>query len=214
MYLDGIYNSILLKDIVTRYKIADISTLDSIIRYVFDNIGNITSINKIVNSMVSSGKKISFPTVENYLKYLVDSFVLYKADRYDVKGKKLLNSGSKYYVTDIGLRYYLLGSKYADQGHILENVVYLELIRRGYEVYIGKQDAGEIDFIAINEDGKEYYQVSYTVMEESTLKRELSSLQSINDHYPKYLLTADYTPYANHDGIKQVNVFDWLLQDN
>ena len=117
----------------------------------------------------------------------------------------------KYYLSDIGLRYYLLGSKAGDEGHILENVVYLELLRRGYEVYVGKNDENEVDFVVLNEKGTEYYQVSLTVRDEKTLQRELKPLDNINDHNPKYLLTADYTPYTSHNGIKQINVFDWLL---
>lgn len=114
-------------------------------------------------------------------------------------------------MSDIGLRYYLLGSKNTDEGHILENIVYLELLRRGYEVYVGKNDETEVDFVAINEKWEEYYQVSYTVKDEKTLERELKPLDNINDHNPKYLLTTDYVPYTSHNGIKQINVFDWLL---
>ena len=132
-------------------------------------------------------------------------------NRYDIKGKQYLTTGVKYYLADIGLRYFLLGSKKADEGHILENIVYLELLRRGYEVYIGKVNEGEVDFIAVNEKGEEYYQVAYTVREEKTLERELSCLESIKDHNPKYLLTMDVTPYTSHNGIKQINVLNWLL---
>lgn len=166
---------------------------------------------KYSGAFVSKGRKISVPTVEKYLESLVESFVLYKVSRYDIKRKKYLTTGSKYYLSDVGLRYYLLGNKNADDGHILENVVYLELLRRGYEVYIGKNDENEVDFIAINERGEEYYQVSYTVKDKKTLERELRPLDNINDHNPKYLLTTDNTPYTSHNGIKQINVFDWLL---
>lgn len=183
IYLEGIYTSILLKDIMTR---------------------------KIANTMTSAGKKISVPTVENYISALVDSYILYKAGRYDIKGKQYLSTGVKYYVADIGLRYYLLGAKPADMGHILENVVYLELLRRGYEVYVGKMGEEEVDFIAVNEAGMEYYQVALTVLEEATLQRELKPLDAIRDHNPKYLLTMDYTPLASHNGIKQMNVLGWL----
>jgi len=212
-YLDGIYNTIIIKDIAERKKIADIGQLKSVIKFMFDNIGNLCSSTKIANTMTSAGRNISVPTVENYLNALVESFVLYKAERYDIKGKQLLTSGVKYYASDIGLRYYLLGSERADEGHILENIVYLELLRRGYEVYVGKSEEDkEVDFIAKNEYGTEYYQVSYTVRDEKTLERELSSLDKINDHNPKYLLTMDMTPYTSHNGIKQINVLDWLLE--
>ena len=210
-YLDGIYNTILIKDIATRKKISDISALDSVVRFMFDNIGNLSSSTKIANTMCSSGRNITVPTVESYLSALMEAFILYKASRYDIKGKQRLSSGAKYYVSDIGLRYYLLGSKNADQGHILENIVYLELLRRGYEVYVGKVDNSEVDFIAINEKGEEYYQVAYTVMDEKVLERELKSLENIKDHNPKYLLTMDFTPYTSYNGIKQINALNWLL---
>lgn len=211
-YLDGIYNTIVIKDIVERKKIQDISQLQSVIKFMFDIVGNLYSSTKIANTMTSAGKNISVPTVESYLESLVEAFVLYKASRYDVKGKQHLTTGAKYYLSDIGLRYYLLGSKRVDDGAILENIVYLELIRRGYEVYVGKSDEREVDFVAINETGEEYYQVAYTVRDENTLKRELASLESINDHNPKYLLTMDFTPFTSHNGIKQINVLEWLLK--
>ena len=212
-YLDGIYSSIVLKDIVARKKIADAAMLENVIRFMFDNIGNPCSTTKIANTLKSSGHNISVHTVENYLKALCESFVLYKADRYDIKGKQYLRSGAKYYVADIGLRYYLLGQKPADLGHILENVVYLELLRRGYEVFVGKSDKSEIDFIAINEEDTEYYQVALTVRDEKTLLRELAPLESVNDHNGKYLLTLDDDPPCSHNGIKHVNALDWLLKE-
>ena len=211
-YLEGIYTSIILKDIMARYRIADTGGLDSVIRFMFDNVGNLCSATKIANTMTTAGRKIAISTVENYLGALTECFILYKAGRYDVKGKQYLTTGNKYYLCDMGLRYYLLGTKRADLGHILENVVYLELLRRGYEVHIGKVGNAEIDFIAIGEEGEEYYQVALTVMEESTLERELAPLESIRDHNPKYLLTMDFTPLTSHNGIKQWNVLEWLMK--
>ena len=211
VYLEGIYNTILIKDIVTRKKISDPSMLESVVEFMFDNIGNICSSTKIANTMSTAGRKISVPTVENYLSALTDSYILYKAERYDIKGKQRLATGYKYYVADIGLRYYLLGTKQTDSGHILENIVYLELIRRGYEVYVGKIGNAEVDFIAVNSEGTEYYQVSQSVLEEQTLQRELAPLELIRDHNPKYLLTMDYTPLTSYNGIKQINVLEWLL---
>lgn len=213
-YLEGVYTSIVLKDIVARCRIADASMLDSVIRYMFDNIGNLCSYTKIANTMTSAGRKISVHTVETYLTALVDSFILYKVGRYDIKGKQYLATGAKYYLSDIGLRYYLLGSKKADVGHILENIVYLELLRRNYEVHIGKVGQAEVDFIAISEEGEEYYQVAYTVIDSdgATLARELASLDAVKDHNPKYLLTMDFTPMTSHNGIKQINVLEWLLR--
>jgi len=210
-YLGGIYDSILVKDILARRKNLDLAQFDSIVRYVFDNIGNLCSSTKIANTMISSGRKISVHTVESYLESLTQSFIIYKANRYDVKGKQYLTSGVKYYLCDIGLRYYLLGSKRADAGHILENIIYLELLRRGKEVYVGKVGNAEVDFITITPEGEEYYQVAYTVEAENTLERELAPLNAIKDHNPKYLLTMDFTPVASHNGIKQMNVLDWLL---
>lgn len=212
MYLEGIYNTILLKDIVTRKRISDASTLERVVEFMFDNIGNLCSSTKIANAMTSGGRKISVPTVESYLSSLTDSYVLYRVGRYDIKGKQYLTTGFKYYVADIGLRYYLLGTRQVDQGHILENIVYLELLRRGYEVHIGKIGDAEVDFIAINSEGQEYYQVSQSVLEEQTLQRELASLEMIKDHNPKYLLTLDYTPVISHNGIRQMNVLEWLIK--
>lgn len=211
MYLDGLYNTVIVNDIAERKEISDIGMLKDVIKFMFDNVGNLYSSTSIANTMTSNGRKISVPTVEKYLEALVESFVLYKVSRYDIKGKNYLTTGSKYYLSDIGLRYYLLGSKNADEGHILENIVYLELLRRGYEVYIGKNDDNEVDFVAVNEKGEEYYQVAFTVKDEKTLERELKPLNNINDHNPKFLLTTDYTPYTSHNGIKQINVFNWLL---
>ena len=210
-YLDGIYTSTVLKDIVKRKKIADVAVLESVIRFMFDNIGNLCSATKIANTLKSGGKGASVHTVDNYLTALCESFVLYKVGRYDIKGKQLLQTQEKYYLADIGLRYYLLGMKPADMGHILENIVYLELLRRGYELYVGRQDNGEVDFIAINDSGTEYYQVALTVRDENTLKRELTPLDSISDHNPKYLLTLDDDPPTSHNGIKQLNALEWLL---
>lgn len=211
-YLESIYNSIILKDIAERKKTIDIPMLNSVIKFMFDNIGNICSTTKISKSMTAAGRNISVHTVESYIESLLNSFVLYKAERYDIKGKQYLASGYKYYVCDIGLRYYLLGDKPVDAGHILENIVYLELLRRGYQVYVGKNGEAEVDFIAIGENGEEYYQVCYSVREETTLKRELNALDSISDHNPKYLLTMDNESVMSHNGIKQIYVLDWLLK--
>jgi predicted AAA+ superfamily ATPase len=213
-YLSGLYDSVILNDIVERKKISDVAALKAVTRFAFDNIGNLTSSTSIANKMISSGRKISVHTVENYLSALCESFILYRANRFDVKGKQQLETGAKYYVADIGLRFNLLGNRNADMGHILENVVYLELLRRGYDVYIGKVGSAEVDFIALGENGEEYYQVAYTVIDGDgkTLERELAPLEAIRDHNPKYLLTMDFTPNASHNGIKQINALDWLMK--
>jgi len=213
-YLQAIYDTIVLKDIVARKKFPDIAMLKSVVRFMFDNIGNLCSTKKIADTMTSAGRKISVHTVESYLTALTDSFILYQIGRYDVKGKQYLKTGDKYYAADIGLRYALLGTKKADMGHILENVVFLELLRRGYEIYIGKVGNTEVDFVVIGDEGEEYYQVAYTVIDTGgeTLRRELAPLEAISDHNPKYLLTMDHTPLTSHNGIKQINVLDWLLK--
>lgn len=213
-YLEGIYDSIILKDVIARKRIYDLDMLKSVARFLFDNIGNLCSTKKIADTMTSAGRKITVHTVENYLQSLTESFVFYKAGRYDIKGKQYLKTGDKYYAVDMGLRYHVLGSKKADDGHILENVVYLELLRRGYDVYIGKVGNAEVDFIAVNAEGEEYYQVAYTVKDADgkTLERELAPLNAIKDHNPKYLLTMDYGPVVSHNGIRQLYVLDWLLK--
>ena len=215
-YLEGIYNTVVLKDIVARRKIADVGMLEKVIRFMFDNIGNPTSATNIANTMTSNRQKISYHTVENYLSALLDSFIFYKAERYDVKGKQYLSTNAKYYLCDIGLRYYLLGTKPAKFGHILENIVFLELLRRGNEVYVGKVDDMEIDFIAVNNGEKTYYQVAYTVIDsdnsDKTLTRELKPLKATKDNCPKILLTMDNIPPVSYDGIKQKYVLDWLLE--
>lgn len=210
-YLSGIYNTVLLKDIVARYSISDVMMLESVTRFIFDNIGSQLSTTKIANTMTSAGRKIDPKTVEKYLKALLDSMMIYQAKRYNIKGKQYLKTLEKYYVVDIGLRYMLLGKRSTDVGHILENVVYLELIRRGYDVYVGQSGDAEVDFVAMNSEGIIYFQVSASVRDEKTLERELASLKKINDNYPKYILTLDNDPVADYDGIKRINALDWLL---
>lgn len=210
-YLSSLYNAILLKDVVARYRISDVMMLESVVKFVFDNIGNQLSTTKIANTMTSDGRKVDQKTVEKYVKALLDSLVIYQAKRYNIKGKQYLKTLEKYYVVDIGLRYMLLGKRNTDIGHILENVVYLELLRRGYDVYVGLISDVEVDFVAMNEDGITYFQVAASVRDEKTLERELGSLQKITDHYPKYILTLDDDPAADYDGIKRINALDWLL---
>ena len=214
LYLQAIFDTIVLKDIIARRKFPDIAMLKSVTRFMFDNIGNLCSFKRIADAMESAGRKISVHTVESYLTALTDCFVLYQIGRYDIKGKQYLKTGDKYYVADVGLRYAILGSKKADMGRILENVVYLELARRGYEIYIGKVGNSEVDFVAIGDEGEEFYQVAHTVIDAdgATLRRELAPLEAIKDHNPKYLLTMDNTPLTSHNGIKQVNALDWLMK--
>ncbi len=210
-YLEGVYHTIVLKDVVGRRKITDTMMLESLVRFTFDNIGNLLSTKKIADTMTSDGRKIDVKTVEKYLDALMECYILYQAKRYNIKGKQYLKTLDKYYVVDIGLRRMLLGAHGFDVGHILENIVYLELLRRGYQVYIGKVDDLEVDFVAMNEKGRLYYQVAATVREETTLQRELAPLQQIADHYPKCILTLDEDPDADYEGIRRENVLKWLI---
>lgn len=211
-YLHGIYNSIILNDVVARYKISDVMMLESVVQFLFDNIGNLLSTKKLADTMVSKGRKISDKTIEKYLDALTKSLIIYPVRRYNIAGKNLLTVLNKYYVADLGLRQLLLAKPNQDQGHILENIVYLELIRRGYDVYIGHMKQGEIDFVAKNSDGISYFQVAATVLEKNTLDRELFPFTKLDDNYPKYLLTFDEIGAGtDFNGIKQLNVLDWLI---
>ena len=210
-YLKAILDSILIKDVITRNKISNVDELHRVLRFMFDNIGNVCSIKKISDTMTSAGFKIVPKTVEKYIASLVESFVLYPVSRYDIKGKQYLQSGKKYYIADTGLRNTLL-NKNSDIGRLIENIVYLELIRRGYQVLIGKTNTTEVDFVANKDNETVYFQVAQTILAEDTLNRELKPLQNIKDNYPKYLLTLDYLPQTDYNGIKQVNIIDWLIR--
>lgn len=212
-YLSGIYNSVLLKDIVARLKISDVMRLESVVKYIFDNIGNLTSLSKIANTLTSMGRKTDAKTIEKYIRGLTDSLLVHEVSRYNIKGKEFLSTLSKYYVADLGLRQMILGNRNIDMGHILENIIYLELIRRKGNVYVGQFDKNEIDFVVINSNEIEYYQVALTVLDENTLKRELDAFKNIKDNYPKYLITLDDVMVnTDYDGIKVVNALEWLLE--
>lgn len=212
-YLSGIYNSVLLKDIVARLKISDVMRLESVVKYIFDNIGNLTSLSKIGNTLTSMGRKTDVKTIEKYIRGLTDSLLVHEVSRYNIKGKEFLSTLSKYYVTDLGLRQMILGNRNIDMGHILENVIYLELLRRKGNVYVGQFDKNEIDFVVINSNEIEYYQVALTVLDENTLKREQDAFKNIKDNYPKYLITLDDVMVnTDYDGIKVVNALEWLLE--
>ena len=219
LFLDGIYHTILLKDVMQRKGITDKNVLEKVTKYLYDNIGNRTSIKSISVNIEGVEKNSSYNTIANYIDALIDSYLIFKANRYDIKGREFLKTQEKYYAVDIGLRYYMLGQSSAkDMGHILENVVYLELLRRGYEVYIGKYDELEVDFVAKKPENTVYYQVALTTRTEENAKntildRELAPLKRINDNYPKYILTLDDDLDADFDGIKKINVLDWLLEE-
>ena len=211
-YLEGIYNTILVKDIIDRKKIADTNVLKSVTQFIFDNIGLELSSKRIADTLTSNGRKSDPKTIEKYVSSLEESFIIHKVSRYNIKGKEYLKSLEKYYVSDIGLRNFMLGKKAMDVGHILENIIYLELLRRGYSVYVGKIDDMEIDFVAQNQQGNFYIQVAASVRDENTLKRELRSLQAIKDNYPKILLTLDDDPECDYEGITRKNALDWLVK--
>ena len=213
-YLSGIYNSVLLKDIVARLKISDVMRLESVVKYIFDNIGNLTSLSKIANTLTSMGRKMDAKTIEKYIRGLTDSLLVHEVSRYNIKGKEFLSTLSKYYVADLGLRQMILGNRNIDMGYILENIIYLELLRRKGNVYVGQFDKNEIDFVVINSNEIEYYQVALTVLDENTLKRELNIFKNIKDNYPKYLITLDDVMVnTDYDGIKVVNALEWLLEE-
>lgn len=212
-YLRGIYNTVLLNDIVGRLGVSDVNMLEAITRFLMHNIGNRTSPTTIANTMTSNKMKIDGKTVDRYLRGLTDSLLFYKARRYNIKGKKLLTSMNKYYVCDLAMRSLLVRTHDSDIGHILENVIYLELKRRYSDVYIGQNDAtDEVDFVVFDNGTPSYYQVAQTTLDENVLKRELAPLRKIKDNNPKYLLTLDEVfGEMNYDGIIKTNALNWLL---
>jgi predicted AAA+ superfamily ATPase len=209
-YLEGIYNTVLVKDVMTRKKLNDVTLLKSIASFLAGNVGSPVSAKKIADTLTANGRPTGVATVETYLAALCDSYLFYKAQRYDIKGRTHLKSESKYYICDTGLRNMILGTQEGDIGHQIENIVYLELLRWGYTVHIGKAGRGtEVDFVAARDKQTEYYQVSATVLDEAVLARELTPLKQIRDNYPKFLITLDdFT--GDHDGIRQLNLIDWL----
>ena len=212
--IDGIYNTILIKDVAKRKGITDVSLLENIVRFVASSIGSPISTKKISDTINSSGRRISVNTVDSYLRVLTDGYILYKTDRYDIKERQFLKTLGKYYIVDTGIRNLLLSSAESDIGHLIENVVYLELKRRGYKVNIGKMLENEIDFVASNMDGRTYYQVPASVLDTGTLERELAPLRKIPDNHPKLLLTLDEVGAgSNYEGIRQINLLHWLLEE-
>ena len=211
-FLEGIYNTVLMKDVIERNGVRDAALLESILKFIAANIGSIVSTKKISDYLTSSGRKTTSDTIDNYLKMLENAFIIYKANRYDLKGKMFLKTLEKYYIVDIGIRNKLIGLRNTDYGHVLENIVYLELLRRGYEVTIGKIGSLEVDFVASKPNEKIYYQVSATIMDEKTRERELRPLESISDNYPKYILTMDQIVFNDYSGIRVKNIIDFLLE--
>ena len=214
-YLNDIYNSIIKKDIMDRNNIKDSVLLENIIKYLLNNIGSPLSATKI-SDYLNSNKiidKSNHQTIDNYLSMLEKSFIIYKADRTDIKSKSLLKTLGKYYVCDTGIRNIILGFRNINEGHLLENIVYLELLRRGYRVNIGKTNNYEVDFVAENPNYIKYYQVTQSLNSEEVRTRELRSLENINDNYEKIILTMDKTINNDYNGIKVMNIIDWLLKE-
>ena len=213
-YISSIYNTILLKDVVKRNRIRNVALLENITKYAFDNIGNLLSAKKLSDYLKSQRMSIGVETVINYLEYICATYALHKVQRYDIKGKRVLEVHEKYYLGDIGLRNAIIGYREGDIGGVLENIVFLELLRRGYNVSIGKLGDAEIDFIATRSDEKIYLQVAYLLASEKTIEREFSPLLKIADNYPKYVLSMDEVFGNDYDGIKRVNIVDFLLSDD
>ena len=211
-YIRGIYSTIVLKDIIQRKKLSDSDVLEKVCKFTLSNVGNLISSKKVSDTLTSGGRKTSPATVENCYNALTESYLFYKATRYDIKGKEFLKSLEKYYAVDMGLRFFMLGIRTSDDGFILENVVFLELLRRGYEVYVGKYNDFEIDFVAKKDGLAEYYQVALSVRGQDTLERELRPFRLIKDNYPKFLITLDNSNDIDHDGITQVYAVKWLAE--
>ena len=220
-YLEGIYNTIIIKDVEERQKrkesdpnkrkITDIALLKNISNFLASSIGSPVSVKSIADYITSGGRKTSQNTIDDYIEALVEPYIFYPAERYDVLGKQLLKKNQKMYIVDLGLRRHLLARKKYDLGYSLENIVFFELKRRGYSVNVGKVGAAEIDFVARKNDEVYYYQVTASMTEESTFNREMAPLKAISDNYPKTILTLDNFTLGNYDGIEVVNAIEWLL---
>lgn len=214
-FLESIYDTIILKDVIVRNKIRDVDLLKRVFAFLCDNVGSITSTNSVANYISKSAKldtSVRPATIGNILEMLQNAYIVYRADRYDVKGKEVLKSLEKYYIADTGIKNAIAGYQLKNYGHTIENVIYLELIRRGYKVYVGKADKKEIDFVAINQQETIYYQVSQSILDENTRQREIAPFYATNDFYSKVIITTDQTYTTNENGIKIVNIIDFLLQ--
>lgn len=209
VYLEGIYNTVLVKDVMTRHKISDVSIIEAITKFLCSNIGSPVSAKKITDTMKSTGRAISVNTVENYISALTDSYLFYRVERYDIKGKMHLKTMPKYYACDTGLRNWILGSENADIGHQLENLVYLQLLRKGYRVSIGKMRDKEVDFVAVKGNEKIYIQVAYLLATPETIEREFGNLEMIKDFHAKYVISMDDIDMSRN-GIKHMNIIEWL----
>lgn len=224
VYIDGIYNTIILKDIELRQnrketnsnkrKISDVGLLKNIAKFLASAVGSPISYKSITDYLTSSGRKVSQSTVSDYVEALIEPYIFYKAERYDIVGKQLLKQNQKLYVVDLGLRNHLTPRSNYDLGYSLENIIYFELIRRGYSVNVGKTGQYEVDFIARKGEDVEYYQVTASLTEETTFNREIGPLKNLNDNHPKTIITLDKFTTGNYDGIKVINAIDWLLNQS
>jgi len=214
-FLRGIFNTVIVKDVVARSNNRDVELLEKILRYIISNTGNIISSNKISGFLSSQGKSesVKSSTIASYLATLEKAYIIYQANRFDIKVKEQLKTLSKYYVTDTGIRNMLMGYSDSDMGHVLETVVYFELLRRGYEVFIGKWYDKEVDFLAIRQNTRKYYQVTLSLINDSVKSREIAPLAAINDNYEKIILSMDKTYITDHQGILFRNIIDFLLSD-
>ncbi|MGL5055304.1 MAG: ATP-binding protein [Fusobacteriaceae bacterium] len=212
-FLEGVYNTVILKDVIQRNSIKDVSLLENIFKFITQNIGSIVSPRSISNTINSEGRKTTSETIDNYLSMLQNAFIIHQIKRYDIKGKQILKTLGKYYISDIGIRNAVLGYRDIDFGHILENVVYLELIRRKYNVYIGKIGEYEVDFIAEKQDDKKYYQVTLSLNSDEVIERENRPLLLIDDNYEKIIISKDKNFVKDSNGIKYINIINFLLEE-
>lgn len=212
--IKGIYNTVFMKDVIEKNKLTDASLLEKVLKFLMNNTGSLISSKKISDFLTSQGTKVTHNTILNYLKMLENAYIIYKAPRYDIKGKEILKTLEKYYIVDIGIRNSILGFRNSDYGHIIENIAFFELLNRGYTVTVGKNDSLEVDFIATTSKEKKYYQVTLSLLEENVRKREFAPLKNINDNYEKTILTLDRVyNEISEDGIKCRNIIDFLLEE-